>query len=90
MQVGSVLLWMWCRLTAAALIPLSWERLHATGAAVKRMKNKHKQQNHHFIHSTHPKVSAQVYGPLARSPPNPPAKTAENGEQGEQSGSFIS
>ena len=36
-----VLLWLRCRLGAAALIqPLAWELLYAAGAALKRQKNK--------------------------------------------------
>ena len=35
--VSSDLVWLWCRLAAAALIrPLAWERPHGTGAAPKR------------------------------------------------------
>ena len=36
-----VLLWLWCRPAAAALIqPLAWELVYATGAALKRPKKK--------------------------------------------------
>ena len=39
-----VLLWLWCRLTAAALIqPLAWELAYAVGAALKRKKRKKKK-----------------------------------------------
>ena len=35
------LLWLWCRPAAAAPIqPLAWEPPHATGAAVKKTKDK--------------------------------------------------
>ena len=35
-----VLLWLWCRLAATALIqPLAWEPPCATGGALKRQKN---------------------------------------------------
>ena len=35
------LLWLWCRLAAAAPIrPLAWERPCATGVALKRLKKK--------------------------------------------------
>ena len=38
-----VLLWLWCRLAAAALIlPLAWELPYAAGAALKRKKKKRK------------------------------------------------
>ena len=34
---GPVLLWLWCRLAAAALIqPLAWELPYAAGVALKR------------------------------------------------------
>ena len=34
-----VLLWLWCRLAAAALIqPLAWEPPYAMGAALKKIK----------------------------------------------------
>ena len=36
-----VLLWLWCRPAATALIrPLAWEPPYAAGAALKRPKNK--------------------------------------------------
>jgi len=35
-----VLLWLWCRLAAAALIrPIAWEPPYAAGVALKRQKN---------------------------------------------------
>ena len=38
------LLWPWCRLAAVAPIrPLAWKPPYATGAALKRQKNKTKQ-----------------------------------------------
>ena len=38
-----VLLWLWCRLMAAALIPpLAWELPYAVGVALKRPKKKKK------------------------------------------------
>ena len=41
-----VLLWLWCRLAAIALIrPLAWELLYATGAALKNPKNKQTKKN---------------------------------------------
>ena len=41
MWLRSALLWLWCRLAAAALIwPLSWELLYAAGVALKRPKKK--------------------------------------------------
>ena len=36
-----MLLWLWCRPAAAALIqPLAWKRPHAMGVALKRQKKK--------------------------------------------------
>ena len=44
---GLVLLWLWCRPAAAALIgPLAWELPHAVGAALKR-KKKSMESRHH-------------------------------------------
>ena len=41
-----VLLWLWCRLVATALIrPLAWEPPYAEGAAKKWEKDKNKQTN---------------------------------------------
>ena len=41
MWLGSVLLWLWCRLAAIALIrPLAWEFPYALGVAVKRKEKK--------------------------------------------------
>ena len=38
-----VLLWLWCRLAAAALIgPLAWELPYAAGAALKGQKKREK------------------------------------------------
>ena len=40
------LLWLWCRLAAAAWIgPLAWELPYAAGMALKREKQKQKQTN---------------------------------------------
>ena len=40
-----VLLWLWSRLVAAALIrPLAWEPLYASGAARKGQKTKDKKK----------------------------------------------
>ena len=42
----SVLLWLWCRLAAVALIQclISWEPPYATGAALKRQNRKEKRK----------------------------------------------
>ena len=41
-----VLLWLWCRLAAVALIkPLAWEPIYAMGAALKKEKKFLKNQN---------------------------------------------
>ena len=38
---GLVLLWLWCRLAAVALVPpLAWELLYAMGVALKKKKAK--------------------------------------------------
>ena len=43
-SLDPVLLWLWCRLVAAAPIrPLAWELPHAVGAALKRQKKKEKE-----------------------------------------------
>ena len=40
-----VLLWLWCRLAAAALIrPLAWELPHAVGAALEKAKRQKKKK----------------------------------------------
>ena len=39
-----VLLWLWCRLAAAADSPLAWELPYARGAALKRQKEKEKKK----------------------------------------------
>ena len=40
-----VLLWLWCRPAAVALIrPLAWELLYAKGAALKRQKGQKKKK----------------------------------------------
>ena len=42
-----VLLWLWCRLVATALIrPLAWEPPYAEGVALKRTKYKKKKKKH--------------------------------------------
>ena len=53
-----VLLWLWCRPAATALIrPLAWELPHAAGAA---LKNKGKKKKDFKVMLNH----IQVYGPL--------------------------
>ena len=46
-SLDHVLLWLWCRLAAVALIqPLTWEPPYAMGAALKsKKKTKNKKQN---------------------------------------------
>ena len=45
MRIGSALLWLWCRPAATAPIrPLAREPPYATGAAVKRQKEKEKRK----------------------------------------------
>ena len=40
-SLALVLLWLWCRPAARALIrPLAWEPTYGTGAALKKQKNK--------------------------------------------------
>ena len=40
-----VLLWLWCRLEAIALIrPLAWEHPYASGAALQKKKKKKKKK----------------------------------------------
>ena len=48
-----VLLWLWCRLAATALIrPLAWEPPYATSAALKSQKEKEKQKgSEHKVNS---------------------------------------
>ena len=49
-----VLLWLWCRPAAAALIqPLAWEISCATDAALKRQKQKQKQKTNQQCDSIH-------------------------------------
>ena len=46
------LLWLWCRLAAVALIqPLVWEPPYAKGVAIK--KKKEKEKNEIIIRSSH-------------------------------------
>ena len=41
LNLDPTLLWLWCRLAAAALIqPLAWELPYAAGVALKRKKKK--------------------------------------------------
>ena len=41
-----LLLWLWCRLAATALIgPLAWEPPYAASVALKREKDKNKNKN---------------------------------------------
>ena len=43
-QLGSLLLWLWCKPAAAAPIrPLAWEPPYAVGAALEKTKDKNKQ-----------------------------------------------
>ena len=45
MRLGSVLLWLWCRSAATALIrPLAWEPPYNMSAALKRPKKIHGQE----------------------------------------------
>ena len=45
------LLWLWCRLAAAARIqPLAWELPYATGVALKRQKEKKEEVNKCFLY----------------------------------------
>ena len=47
------LMWPWCRLAATVLIrPLAWEPPYALGAALKRQKNKTKQNKKAFVRSS--------------------------------------
>ena len=44
------LLWLWCRLAAAAPIqPLAWEPPYATGAALKKQKAKRKKKLNRWL-----------------------------------------
>ena len=52
-----VLLWLWCRLAAIALIRLlDWKSPYATGAALKRPKKKKKSE-----YNKYPQTSAVLY-----------------------------
>ena len=47
MQLGSGVVWLWCRLAAVALIlPLAWEPLYAVSAALNKTKQKQKTKKH--------------------------------------------
>ena len=44
-QLGSHVLWLWCRPAATAQIrPLAWEPAYAVGAALEKAKKKKKRQ----------------------------------------------
>ena len=44
------LLWLWCRLVAAALFrPLAWETLYAVGVALKKKTVNHLKCHHHAL-----------------------------------------
>ena len=54
-----MLLWLWCRPTASALIrPLAWEPPHATGSALKRQKQTEHQG--HPAQMSRIEIQAQV------------------------------
>ena len=64
---GPTLLWLWCRPAAAALIqPLAQEFPYATGAALKRQKNKIKikmsRSSHRGATETNPTRNHEVAG----------------------------
>ena len=68
MQLGSVLLWLWHRLTATAPIgPLSQELPYAPGTAIKRKKKENKKLkmrdllSHSFPHSSIQQLFFEVY-----------------------------
>ena len=45
-----VLLWLWCKPVATALIrPLAWNSPYAVGAALKKTKNKKRKKMHHML-----------------------------------------
>ena len=56
-----VLLWLWCRLAATALIrPLAWEPPHATGGALeKTKKEKKKKSKKRLMYKKHQRVINQ-------------------------------
>ena len=46
---GPTLLWLWCRQAATAAIrPLAWELPYAAGAALKKEKNKNKNETYFY------------------------------------------
>ena len=58
-----MLLWLWCRPVAIALIrPLTWERPYAAGAALKRSKKKRKEKERkaHCVPFTDGKAEARL------------------------------
>ena len=64
---GLVLLWLWCRLAATALIrPLSWEPPSATGGALKRQKTKKQKTKKKHLNSKRTKKSNLKYGQKIR------------------------
>ena len=59
-----VLLWLWCRLAATALIrPLAWEP-HAHDAALKSQKEKNKQQQKKLLALENYSVVQKLYWPF--------------------------
>ena len=49
-QLGSGLLWLWCRPTAGALIgPLAWESPYATGVAPKVGEKKNRKKKEFWV-----------------------------------------
>ena len=59
--LGPMLLWLWHRLVAAALIqPLAWEPPYATCAALKRKKRKENKEKNRPIQKR-PKLCTSLY-----------------------------
>ena len=59
---GPALLWLWCRLTAAALIqPLVWELPYALGVAIKKKKKKKKEKKKKIVHKMQILIEISVY-----------------------------
>ena len=60
---GLVLMWLWCKLAAAAPIgPLTWELPYAMGAALKTKKKKKKNtkdRTSRFIFTPYPKFNSK-------------------------------
>ena len=68
-----VLLWLWCRLAAAALIqPLTWEPPYATGAALSKKQDFHFHLLEYFSHNCFQTQAGKrgVGSPWAPSNPN--------------------